>query len=361
MEIYFELIKKYFEKIDEKEEKEKKSQKFFLFQIFFDLFIQKKEYSVKEKYLLIKNIITNIFLTKEDKEDFLTIFYFIQKSYFALVRFKFLLLFKKSKKIVENDLSLNPISEKDKDVLIIFQNKNKYLFQIRDLLHLITNCLGHSSNFFSHPIIIKNPYNNLIFSKSTLYNIYFFMRFKTLHFSEIFHKFFLSNFHLKEFYEKNSYLLRNYAMDDYLKNTSAEYLKNDIDDMIDEFNQKYKLNKIIVDPDFPDNKYLEIMKPYLKLYNIANYSLLYSDKVNAKKKLFRKLLKFYYFNPIFGRKITKINYPLNKKLDKQNCRIETIFIDEHISFYENGIEKENNNNDFLNSHSVFKEDSENED
>ena len=86
------------------------------------------------------------------------------------------------------------------------------------------------------------------------------MRFKTMHFSELFHQFFLCNFHLSDFYDKNNYLLRNYAIEDYLKNTCAEYLINDIDDMINEFNQKFKLNKIVVDPDFPDNKYLEILK-----------------------------------------------------------------------------------------------------
>jgi hypothetical protein len=138
-------------------------------------------------------------------------------------------------------------------------------------------------------------------------------------------------------------------------------LLSDIEDMLSEYNFKYKLNRILVDPDFPDKKYLEIMKPYLKLYNIANYSNLNSDKVNAKKKLFRKLLKFHHFNPNFGRKIIKINHFLNKKLDEKNYRIETIFIDEHISFYENGKENENNNYDFLNSHSIFNEDSENED
>lgn len=374
MEIYNEIKKKYFEKI-EKIEKEKKSEKITQ-HIFFDTLYNEKKYSVKEKYVWLQTIMTNIFLTKENREEIFIIFSFIQKTYLALVRFKFLLLFKKSKKIVENDLSLNPILEKDKDVLVIFQNNNKYLFHIRDLLHLINNCLGNSSHFFSQPIIIKNPYNNVVFSKSTLYNIYFFMRFKTMHFSELFHQFFLCNFHLSDFYDKNNYLLRTYAIDDYFKNTCAEYLINDIDDMINEFNQKFKLNKIVVDPDFPDNKYLEILKPYLKLYLITQYSLLYLDKINAKKQLDKKLLNFHYFNPNFGRKIVKINYPLNKKFNKFNfieneqdekdevtcnsnsksrSRIETSFIDEHLPYHKN------KRSEFLNSHSMLtKEDSEEE-
>lgn len=183
------------------------------------------------------------------------------------------------------------------------------------------------------------------------------MRFKTLHFSELLHKFFLCNFNLTEFYHKNSYLLRNYAIDDYLKNNNSTDLLSDIEDMINDYNNKFKLNRIIVDPDFPDSKYLEIMKPYLKLYNITKYSLLYSEKLNAKKQLDRKLLNFHYFNPNFGRKIVKINYPLENKHQKSKLksRTETIFIDEHISFYEN------KNSDFLNTHSIFKEDSGEED
>lgn len=365
MEIYNEIKKKYFEKIEKSEKSEKITQ-----HIFFDTLYHTKKYSVKEKYVWLQTIMTNIFLTKENREEIFTIFSFIQKTYLALLRFKFLLLFKKSKKIVENDLSLNPISEKDKDVLVIFQNNNKYLFHIRDLLHLINNCLGNSSNFFSQPIIVKNPYNNVIFTKSTLYNIYFFMRFKTMHFSELFHQFFVCNFHLSEFYDKNSYLLRNYAIEDYLKNTCAEYLINDIDDMINEFNQKFKFNKIVVDPDFPDNKYLEILKPYLKLYLITQYSLLYLDKINAKKQLDKKLLNFHYFNPNFGRKIVKINYPLNNKIGKFNkfhfieneqdnqdkllckSRVETNFIDEHLPYHKN------KKSEFLNSHTMLTEDDE---
>ena len=304
----------------------------------------------------------NIFLCKEIKEEIFSIFSFIQKSYFAFIRLKILLLFKNSKKIVENDLSLNPIFEKDKNILVIFQNNNKYLFHIRDLLHLINNCLGHSSNFFSKPIIIKNPYNNVIFSKSTLYNIYFFMKFKTMYFSELLHKFFLSNFDLTDFYDKNSYLLRNYAIEDYFKNTTSENLIIEMEDMLNEFNKKFKLNKIEIDPDFPNKKYIEVFKPYLKLYIITKYSFLYIDKVNAKKKLDKKLLNFQFFNPNFGRKMVKINL-LNKKIGKlsenkkekgDQTKLESIFMEEHISFYQN----KNIKTDFLNNHIILNENSE---
>jgi hypothetical protein len=184
------------------------------------------------------------------------------------------------------------------------------------------------------------------------------MKFKTMFFSELLHQFFLCNFHLSNFFDKNSYLLRNYAIKDYFKNTSEEYLINDIHDMISEFNQKFKLNKIRVDPDFPDKKYLEILKPYLKLYLITKYSLLYLDKINAKKQLDKKLLNFHFFNPNFGRKIVKINFPSNKKFglkkeneiekDKEhNNRIETIFIDEHLPYHKN------KKSTFLNSHTIL--------
>lgn len=348
MEIYFELIKKYFEKL---EKKSQDSQHFFLLFIIFDISLHKK-YSVKKKYLFLEKSLNNIFLSNEITNEILNIFCTIQKNYFALLRFKFILLYKKSKIVVDNDLSLNPISEKEKCIFTIYEKNKKYLFHIRDLLHIINSSIGQSDFFFSTPTSVKNPFNNAIFTKSILYNIYFFMRFNTNYFSELFHYFFLCNFDLSEFYFKYANVLRKYAIQDYLKNSSEKNLFVDIEDMIDDFNYENRLYKIIIDPDFPNKKLFNIMKPYLNLYILSKYSYLNCEKINAQNLLKKKLREFYTFNPNFGRKnikIIKINNFFNKKSISETV-IE--FIEDHIPFYENS--KKSNN--FLLSHSYLKSD-----
>jgi hypothetical protein len=354
MIIFNEIIKKYFEKVEKKNQKYlylDHDPSFFLLDIFFDIFIEKKKYSVKEKYKFLENTLINIFLSLDCKKEFLNTFSQIQKHYFALLRFKFLLFFKKSKIVVENDLSLNPISEKDKFVLVIFQKNKKYLFHTRDLLHLINSAIGHSDFFFSAPISVKNPYNNSILSKSILYNIYFFMKFNTSYFSELFHHFFICNFDLSEFYCKNTTLLRKYAIQDYLKNTTDVNLLVDINEMLDDFNYENKLYKIIIDPDFPNKKLLEVMKPYVNLFIISKYSFVICEKMNAQTLLKKKLREFYTFNPIFGRKIIKINNSFNNK-SKCIYENEIKFTDDYLSFHKNN----KKSNDFLLSHSYFKSD-----
>jgi hypothetical protein len=339
MKIYNKLIKIYLDKY--------KNNKYFnIISIFFDIFILKK-YSVKEKYKFLGNSLDNVFLTKDITFQIFSIFSQIQKKYFALLRFKYILLYKKSKIVVDNDLSLNPISEKDKNIVVINQKNKKYLFHIKDLLHIINSSIGHSDYFFSSPISVKNPYNNAIFTKSILYNIYFFMKFNTLYFSELFHHFFICNFDLSEFFGKNTILLRNYSIKDYLKNSTEENLLLDIEEMMDDFNYDNKNYKILIDPEFPNKKLLEILKPYVNLYIYSKFSYLNSEKNNAQKLLTSKLKQFYTFNPSFGRKIIKINNDFNKK---NNPEIEFIFLEDYLPIHKNNT----NYNEFLNSHTSIK-------
>lgn len=320
-----------------------------LYKIFFEIFVSQKKSSIQEKYFFLqRKLVENIFLSEIMKDEFLELFRKIQQKFLCIQRFIFMIKYKKAKIVVENDLSLNPISEKDKNVIIIYQNNNKYLFNIRDIIQLIEKSITHSEFFFSKPLICKNPYNNLILNKSTLYNIYFFMRFKTLYFSEILHQFFLCNFHLSEFHEKNYALVRNTAIYDFFKNESSLYcLRRYILEMLDEYNNTFIYNQIEIHHEFPLKKLVEIMKPYLKIYLISKYSLVTLDKVDAKIWLHDKLLRLQKNTPFFGRKIFKFEYT-NQWLQEEKT-LNFYFVEDHISFYEES------KDDFLLSHSIVKE------
>jgi len=321
-----------------------------VFKTFFNINAN-KIYTTKEKYIMIENVLSNNFFTDEKKDEFLTLFQKIQKTYLSMKKLIFLIKFNKTKIMVENDLSLNPISDKDKNVITIYQNNSKYLFNIRELIQIIDKNLLHSEYFFSFPLRTKNPYNNLFFDDSTLYNIYFFMRFKTSYFSELFHNFFLSNFSLIDFYNNNQYLLRKNTINDIIKNESIDFLRIYIFEMIERFNEKYQYNKISIHSEFPRKILVEIMKPYLKIYFISKYSLLIIEKQNARRLINQKLLQFQRYNPKFGRKMIKI---VQNSFNKRIISNKVIFNEKHISFYE----KKDMQNGFVNLNDNYNEDDE---
>jgi hypothetical protein len=204
---------------------------------------------------------------------------------------------------------MNPIKENSKYTYCLFQNNYKYLFNIHELIKIINNSIANSSDFFYNPLPIKNPYNNIILNKSTLYNIYFFIKMNTLLNPEFFYYFFKSNFNLNNFVKEYQHLLRDFSIQTYLNNSSKGTLYSDINNMLDAFNYLFikHENKIIIDDEFPIDKLIEAMKPYLKIYLTAHYSLIYVTRENSKKYLIKQLNNFRKINPFFGRKIFKLN------------------------------------------------------
>jgi len=325
-----------------------------IYKINFFIFFQ-KTYSIQNKYKFLNEAIENIFNTDEVKEKFFYYFNKIQNTYNAFSRFAFLYKYKKAKIMVNTDLIMNEIKEDDKYIYCLFQNNCKYLFNIHELVKILHNSIANSHHFFSNPIPVKNPYNNIIINKSGLYNIYFFIKTKTVLHPELFYYFFKTDFDMNNFVKKYQYLLRNFSIKNSLNNSSKKKTLNNIYCMIDDYNSfiKVRQHQIIIDSTFPKDLLIKIMKPYLELFITSQYSLLYTDRIQCKKLLNKKLLAFNKFNPLFGRKnyIKKNDYAYNQNnlagldgLDNSNTSERVEYSTKHISFYQ--IE-----NDFMNNHS----------
>ena len=85
MNTFFLIIKKYFKISDNIFQNLNSLQDLNTLQkITYLLFIYKREYSIQNKFIFFNNQINNIFLTEEQKEEFINIFCKIQKTYFAL-------------------------------------------------------------------------------------------------------------------------------------------------------------------------------------------------------------------------------------------------------------------------------------
>ena len=317
------------------------------------IFIQ-KSYSIQNKFDFLNESLKNIFVTDEIKNKFLNLFCKVQKIYSGFSKLALLYKYKKAKLLIEYDICLNPIKENDKNVFVLLQNNNKYLFNINDLIKIIHNSIANTSHFFNNPLPIKNPYNNVILNKSTLYNIYFYIRTKTLLNPDLLFYFFKTNFNINQFTENYKFLIRNYAINNYLINSSNDKLSDDIEQMIENFNYTLinKKNKIIIDDDFPKDLLIKIMKPYLNVFFLSEYSLLNANgRMKYKKLLQNKLVEFQNFNPTFGRKIVKYVTIMNQEKILRNT-VETVNSN-HIVFLDKIKDKKN----FMESHNLkYKED-----
>ena len=146
MKTFFLIIKKYFKITDCPIQHLDSLQKIIYF-----IFINKKELSLEIKFDFFISQINNIFLTEEQKQEFINMFCQIQKTYFALSRFSYMYKYKSAKIVVDFDLSLTPIDINNKNSICIIQSKNKYYFRINDLINIIDNALSNSPNFFFRP------------------------------------------------------------------------------------------------------------------------------------------------------------------------------------------------------------------
>jgi hypothetical protein len=306
---------------------------------------QNIEINAKNKFEFFNKYI-NCFPIKNNLEtEFVNYFCKIQKTYNTLNKFIYNYKYKKAKIVVNTDMFLSELTVNTKNVICIFHNNSKYLFHINDIIKIINSALTNSHMFFSEPIQIKNPYDNIPFTKSNLYNIYLFIRYKTDYYPELFFKFFNSDFNLTIFKNKHENLLRERSIYNYVTNSSADIIYSEIKQMIKYFNDfcknNHMRNRINIDKDFPRDRLFKIMRPYLLLYITGQFALVKSQQYASEYLLKKNLICFNNFNPLFGRK--KYRFVLDQKNYLKRTIVGKIieFDDRHIKF--NTIEKYNNN------------------
>ena len=285
------------------------------------------------KFHFLDGNLSNIFLSNQQKSGFLRFFCDLQKKYHAIHKFIHIWRFKRASIQIDYDLYLNPI-ETSKNVITLLQNGKKYMFTAGNLINILEAALSNAPNFFVEPLVCKNPYNNVPFSKSTLYNIYFFINSSTFIMPTLFRNYFMCNFDLGRFRDDNEVIIRDVAISKYVYNTNWKQLEYAA------LNVLSRNEWFDIDIDFPGEKLVNIMRPYLYLYYINRYSCDTSKITTAYDQLQRKLYRLYRYNPKFGRKI------LTRTYDEKGKRyFKTTFNDDHASFHQTS-----NNDSFMKSH-----------
>jgi len=281
-----------------------------------------------DSFLIVKS--------KEETENFKNTFYKIQRVYNILNRIAYMYKFKKTKIVVNTDMCLNELVEGEKNIIAIIQNNSKYLFNVKDLINIIETSLTSSHNFFVKPKKIQNPYNNVAFNKSTLYNIYFFVKFNTNYHSDLLSKFFDCDFNITTFKNTFEHILRDYVIKNFVYRSPANILVDEINYMIEEFNDICETsnisNRININKNFPKDRLIKIMQPYLFFFCKALYSYHPTDKKNFVYYFKQGLLRFSKFNPHFGKLECKLVNKVNEDFTT-TIKCETYFNKKHIPFY----------------------------
>ena len=314
----------------------------------------KNEINVQTKYKFFYNTINNFISSKNDvvKNEFIELFCNIQKTYNSLNRFSCIIKYNRAKLIVDEDIGLNKLEQNTKNVICICQNNAKYLFKVHDLIQIIETSLTNSHFFFAEPQYIKNPYTNLPFNKSTLYNIYFFIKLETTCFCDLFFKFYNCNFNMGLFKMNNEYLLREHSIKNYVYKSTNVRLIEEIKRLIDFYNDNNRNNKILIDTDFPINKLIKIFQPYLLIHFKSLFGYLEIDRIDASNELIWRLKKFNRFNPLFGRKLYKF-ITINKPRFKQKLIMDSFEFNDKCTPF-NDIKLENTK--FLIDHLNYRDD-----
>jgi hypothetical protein len=173
------------------------------------------------------------------------------------------------------------------------------LFVLNDLVNIIETSISNAPDFFVEILSPKNPYTNIVFNKTALYNIYFQCKQHSNTLSTLFHLYFLANFDNKVFALENEPYIRDFAIKKYVFNTPKCSLHSKILSML---KKNAYTRKLYIHANFPKDILVDIMRPFLYYRYVADYGVEGTEKIKIyKKTLYYKLKKFYEYNTKFGR------------------------------------------------------------
>jgi hypothetical protein len=266
--------------------------------------------SDKKFHAFDNNILNPFFITGNIKERHMNCFFKAQKVYHILCRF--VRRYKVSRSIKFDsaiDLCLNDISSiSEMSIIKLYVDTTRvlYTFRISDLIQVINAALTYNSGFFAEPQTIKNPYTNIPFTKSELYNIYYSIKYSHFEMPYLFQQYLKQDFSLIKFTYLHEPMLREIAIDDFCKSATDRQKYNQLIKMLVENSNIFDPSNI--DPDFPKVKVVAAFSYLLRDYVTFSFTLISVLRKASKQKIKRELAEFKRFNPLYGRKLLVRKY-----------------------------------------------------
>jgi hypothetical protein len=268
------------------------------------------------KYLVLeKDIINNNFIREYTKKNFKKLFYKALKIYILILKFIGNIKIKRyNDPLINTDLMLNKLDEyKDKDIIIIYENKTKYKFYIYDLIKLWNISLLNQEELFSYPERLKNPYTNLNFSELNLHKIYNCALKNNIKIPIPIVLFYDVKFDIDKLVFTHYYYFLEKSITTHVNDMDIE-LYDEVYNIYINYKKYLKNIEIPLLEDEDDEEKLKIIEKTKELL-ISYYLSVYcseNTKIYHTKQFFLSLKKFNKNNVGFGRKIQKRNEETNK-------------------------------------------------
>jgi hypothetical protein len=246
-----------------------------------------------------KSVMENTFLYQEVKDLFCEWFFKMQRAYWVFSRLALRWKWRKPRIQIHTDLYMTELDVAHKHTFPLMQLGNVYLFTLSNLVNLITTAICHANHFYHEPLPIKNPYNNVVFSKTDLYNIYFRVRDTFLNVPFFFRRFFECDFNIYRFKLECETVLRERAIHDYVKSADYKDIYGDIETMIRKYDPNNCMN---ISPAVSRKTVVDTFRSFLATFYLSLYSFDRTQQSHCEMKLSRELSKFIYMNYMFGKK-----------------------------------------------------------
>lgn len=291
--------------------------------------------SVSKKYALLKKALNHKFSSNKS-DDYMNSFSRAQKVYFGFSRLAFIYRYKKAIIRNQEDMLMLPISNSEKNVIVVYENNNKYLFRHSEILKICRTSICHASENdldYIEPKPMKNPYTNLPFNRASLFHMYNTITSTSHKVQQLFQTFFLCNFNLKELWNKHSPLIIELTIKDYLNNAPLKTLTGLTFAMLEHIEKQSDIDfKFIISPEFNRTLLTTVMKPYIELFlqSFHNHNEFYSNRCVEELKY--KLKVLYTKHPNFGRKKMVFIKNNSKNLHTFNIKAKSVLCTEHNDF-----------------------------
>lgn len=261
----------------------------------------------KSKYSIMNFFIySSHFVTKPVYQDMELLFYYSQKTYWGLQKCAIIWKKKHTTCSITSDLMLSPLTNyKPSTLITLYEGSKPYTFYLPDLYNIIEEALTHCSHdYFLEIKKIKNPYTNLPFHITNIYNIYLAFENSTYAMSILFKGFIECNCNTNKFIQTYEPIIRDYCIKRHFKTITNYKCIKTIRTMLndDTIIPPHIINSISIDSSFPWKPLILHFKPFTILYHKIKYGLNPYSKSSNRTIFLKKLVIFTQENPYFGRK-----------------------------------------------------------
>ena len=287
----------------------------------FSTFRYRKSYNTQ----FLESIEANTLYSSNIRDKIRDLYFKTHRIIHILRRFMRTWKCKRAKTQVNFDLYMTPLVPNNRHTFPLYQSGSLYLFSLRDLTKLVMSSITHhnvipfdySLEYF--PKVIKNPYNNIPFTKSDLYNIYFQMKNAFVNVNEMIHRFFLCEFNIYRFAKENRAEIERQGVHTLLKNMPKPTLAHNARSMFLKYATRVSKRRTIlkfkyppIHVDFPEDILIQKLRPYLVLYFMTQYTV--NGEEEYEPILVHSMRKLIRYNPQFGQPIYTTAVDTPKKI-----------------------------------------------